>query len=210
MNKKKLIVICFFIVIVAAMILTIYISNSQLHMMKSSQLIKPAADITETYTIKFELNGGTGGPANITTSGGDITIPADVPTKTGYYLWCWKIKDTDVTGKPGETFYSIENYADSDGIVTFVAQWGFKIVFDSNGGTGGPNIEYIIPTGGYTYTVPSEKPTKDGYDFIRWVNERHTIAAQPGESVEISDYDESRWNNKICCTMGVYKCNGNI
>ena len=189
MNKKKIIVICFFIVIVAAMVATIYISNSQLHMIKSSQLTKIAADTTKTYTIVFDANGGTGGPSNMTSTGGNITIPSTVPTKSGYHMWCWKIKGSDVAAYPGGTFNSIQSYADSDGVVTFVAQWGYRITFDANGGTGAPD-DMLYPAG--DVNIPSTEPTKSGYQFWIWKIEGSDVSAYPGGTFySIESYADS-------------------
>ena len=95
------------------------------------------------YTVTFDANGGTGAPSSMSSKGGTITIPSSVPTKDGNQFWIWKIKGTDVSATPGGTFYSIESYADSNGVVTFVAQWEelYTITFDANGGTGGPTTQ---------------------------------------------------------------------
>ena len=134
------------------------------------------------YTINFDANGGTGAPSSMSSKGGSITIPSSVPTKSGSQFWIWKIKGTDVSATPGGTFYSIESYADSDGVVTFIAQWGYQIKFDANGGTGAPS-EMLYPEG--DITIPSNVPTKSGKQFETWKVKNSEVSTKPGEKFNI-------------------------
>lgn len=124
------------------------------------------------YTIIFDANGGTGAPSSMSSKGGTITIPSSVPTKDGNQFWIWKIKGTDVSATPGGTFYSIESYADSNGVVTFVAQWEelYTITFDANGGTGGPTTQ--TKPEGESLLLTNDTPTKEGYTFKEWNTKR--------------------------------------
>ena len=128
-----------------------------------------------SYTVKFDANGGEGTMADQNRKYDDgLTISANTFTKVGYTFAGWldgtkEIEDLDGT-----------NLADAEGaVVTLKAQWApisYTISFDLNGGNGSiANIENV------TYDVekqlPASIPTKDGFTFAGWLFDFQTYQA---------------------------------
>ena len=120
-----------------------------------------------TYTITYNLNGGTNAVANPTTYTVETeTITLAAPTKTGYAFGGWY---SDAAFKNPITKIA----HGSTGHVTLYAQWvvegEYTIGYELNGGT---NAE----TNPGTYTVETETitladPTRTGYTFGGWYSE---------------------------------------
>ena len=71
-------------------------------------------------------------------------------------------------------------------LINLPAVMQYTLVYDSNGGTGGPGT--IIQAGNNTFTVPSLVPTKDGYDCVGWSDAPGgETVYQSGNSVKIPD-----------------------
>lgn len=119
-----------------------------------------------TYSITYDLAGGTGGPsAGTKTHGVTYTIPSTKPTKAGNTFRYW-VDDLENIYYPGESYYRNAN-------TTFTAVWKlntYTITYNLNGGSGGPTSP-DTKTHGVTYTIPSTKPTKTGNTFQYWVND---------------------------------------
>ena len=116
-----------------------------------------------TYSITYDLNGGTasGNPTSYTVESATITL--NQPTKTGYTFTGWS--GTDLTGEDNLT---VTIPAGSTGDRSYTAHWSlntYSITYDLNGGTVSGNPDF--------YTVESaaitlNPPTRTGYTFIGW------------------------------------------
>ncbi len=134
----------------------------------------------QTYTVKYDANGGSGAPsAQTKTHGVALTLSSTKPTRTGYTFKCWN-KEKDGSGttnfNPGGTY---TGNAD----VTFYAQWTpktYTISFNANGGSGAPSAQ--TKTHGVTLTLSSTKPTRTNYTFQGWGTSASATSAsyQPG------------------------------
>ncbi len=68
----------------------------------------------------------------------------------------------------------------------------FTLKYDANGGTGAPNTEtYTAKSqyeGSHTFTISSQKPTRDGYTFLGWSTNPNATTAdrQPGGSIVVT------------------------
>ena len=128
----------------------------------------------QTYTIKYDANGGTGAPASQTKEHGkEITLSTTVPTKAGYTFlgWAESSTATDATYKAGA---SITDNKDK----TLYAVWSaikYTITYNANGGTGAPAS--TEKTHGQTLTLSSTKPTKTGYTFLGWAESSTATSA---------------------------------
>ena len=120
--------------------------------------------IIPTYTLSYDLNGGDGTIAPITLNEGDkVKIPATDPTRDGHRFLGWF---TASDGGDKATADTVMN-----GNMTLYAHWEriiptYTVTYDVNGGNGS-----IVPTSvkeGGKVTIPTEKPTKDGYKFLGW------------------------------------------
>ncbi|MBR2787049.1 MAG: InlB B-repeat-containing protein, partial [Clostridia bacterium] len=115
-----------------------------------------------TYTISYELNGGSdpGNPTKYKVDSADITLKK--PTRAGYTFVGW-------TGSNGETAQTTVTIAKgSTGNKNYIANWvaiDYKITYDLNGGTvsGNPNSYNILCD-----DIILNNPTKDGYTFVGW------------------------------------------
>ncbi|MBQ7160432.1 MAG: InlB B-repeat-containing protein [Clostridia bacterium] len=129
------------------------------------------------YTIDFNANGGSGAPASITGAyDGEITIPAEKPTRKGYTFVGWASTPDAVKSeyKAGGT-YTIKGEA------VLYAVWvksefsRFTVSFDANGGAGAPaSITEEFDT---EIVLPTEAPIRDGYTFLGWSENQN--AARP-------------------------------
>jgi len=123
-----------------------------------------------TYTIKFNGNGNTGGStASMSmTYGTAKELTANGFTKTGYTFNGWNTV-ADGTGDSYTNKQSVNNLTATDGAtVTLYAQWTaitYTVTFDANGGTCDTEsitVAYQTPYG----ELPT--PTRTGYIFAGW------------------------------------------
>ena len=136
----------------------------------------------DTYTIKYDANGGTGAPSNQTKWYGiDLKLPTTTPTRTGYTFAGWGTSATATSAKyaPGD-FYT------ANASITLYAVWttnGYPIHYDANGGIDAPPDQIMIK--GETFVITNAVPTRDGYEFLGWsVSPTSTTAIwQPGEEL---------------------------
>ena len=145
---------------------------------------------TNTYTVTYDTDGGTGGPSdytvNTTASSISYTIPNVLPTSTTSNFCYWD-RGSGVHYNPGDTV----TLTVSNPSVTLTATWynyEFNLSFDANGGSGAPSSMTSGTTKSYTYTftLPNTVPTRTGYNFIGWSSDPGdtTTLYQPGGTVE--------------------------
>ena len=116
-----------------------------------------------TYSITYDLDGGTasGNPDFYTVESSTITL--NPPTRTGYTFIGWS--GTDLSGSDNLT---VTIPAGSIGNCSYIAHWSlniYSITYDLDGGTALGNPDF--------YTVESSaitlnEPTKAGYVFTGW------------------------------------------
>ena len=113
------------------------------------------------YTIKFDLNGGSGVISNqYIEKNGKVMIPT-TPKKEGYKFIGWYQDDA---------LYDFDKQVISN--ITLTAHWqkiekpipSYIVSFDSNGGTNVPNQKVISGS----YIIKPTNPTRDGYTFKGW------------------------------------------
>ena len=119
---------------------------------------------TNTYTVSYNANGGSGAPSNQTkTHGVILTLSNTKPTRTGHTFTAWNTEpDGSGTGyEPGSSY----GYNAS---VTLYAQWTvntYVVTFDAQGGSVTPaskSVTYGQPYG----SLPV--PVRAGYRFDGW------------------------------------------
>ena len=134
-----------------------YIRNNS----QGFRLVRPA-----TYTITFNINGGTGAaPAAQTASLGSITLPNGSGfSKEGYVFDCWNT-NADGTG----TSYSAGSSYTVIGNTTLYAKWVYPtITFNINGGSGTTPTARTVRSGS-TITLPGSTGfSKSGYILGGW------------------------------------------
>ena len=121
----------------------------------------------ETYTVRYDANGGTGAPASQTkTYGVPLTLSAVKPTRAGYEFLGWATSRNATTSE-----YALgERYTDEAG-VTLYAVWRYipktyEVRYDANGGGNAPASQ--TKTEDVTLILTSTIPTRYGYTFKGW------------------------------------------
>lgn len=117
--------------------------------------IDPAEAVT--YTVSFDVDGGSAIEDQTVESGATATRPEN-PTKTGYLFDDW------YTSSAKTTKYDFATPVTVDTVI--YAKWvnAYTVSFDTDGGT---EIENQTVASGGLATQP-EDPTKDGYTFGGW------------------------------------------
>lgn len=117
-----------------------------------------------SYTITFDVDGGTGAPAPITAlAGTTITISTQIPEKYGYDFLGWWVQGAEGFIAPGATW---EIYDDLNLIAYWSPKTSYYISFNANGGTGVPSTQSKYA--GETISISSVQPTRTGYTFVGW------------------------------------------
>lgn len=136
-----------------------------------------------SYTIKFNSNGGSGTMSNLAmTYGTAKNLTSNSFTRTGYTFAGW------ATSASGNVVYSnsqsVNNLSSTNGAtVTLYAKWtpvNYSITYNLNGGSiSGQKTSYTIETS--TFSLPT--PTRTGYLFAGWTGSN---GSTPSKSVSIS------------------------
>ena len=138
---------------------------------------KTASDITLkatwkiiTYTISYDLGGGTAVKANATKYTVETaTFTLNNPTKTGYTFTGWILGDSDVKNLTAV----IEKGSFGDLIFTACyAANNYTLSFDVNGGD--ESITAITVTYDKSFTLPT--PARTGYTFVGWYYNGNAVA----------------------------------
>jgi uncharacterized repeat protein (TIGR02543 family) len=115
-----------------------------------------------TYTITYNLNGGTNDAANTSTYTYGVGLTLSNPTQTGYAFGGWY----DNASFTGTAITAVSTTTTGD--VTFYAKWTantYNITYSLNGGTND-----AANTATYTYGIGLilSNPTQTGYTFGGW------------------------------------------
>ena len=129
----------------------------------------------DTYTISYNMNGGSGSIGNQTkTYGQDLTLSSTKPTRTGYEFVGWNTNANATTAQyqPGGKYTGTSD-------ITLYAVWRantYIVSYNMNGGSG--SIENQTKTYGQGLTLSSTKPTRTGYEFVGWNTDKNATTAQ--------------------------------
>lgn len=121
----------------------------------------------ETYTVRYDANGGSNAPASQTkTYGVPLTIASAKPTRTGYAFLGWATSRTATVPEyaPGDS------YTD-EASATLYAVWRYipktyEVRYDANGGGNAPANQ--TKTEDVMLTLSATIPTRYGYTFKGW------------------------------------------
>ena len=137
----------------------------------------------ESYTVRYDANGGSGAPASQSkTHGVPLTLSMVKPTRAGYEFLGWATSRNATTSEyaPGE------RYTD-EASVTFYAVWRYvpktyTVSYDANGGSNAPGTQ--TKTENVALTLANTIPAREGHTFRGWATTPTATAAdyQPGGS----------------------------
>ena len=130
----------------------------------------------ETYTVRYDANGGTGAPASQTkTYGVPLTLSVVKPTRAGYEFLGWSTDPMTMLTNyaPGE------RYTD-EASITLYAVWRYvpktyTVSYDANGGGNTPASQ--TKTEDVTLILTSTIPTRYGYTFRGWATSSSATSA---------------------------------
>ena len=137
----------------------------------------------ESYTVRYDANGGSGAPASQSkTYGVPLTLSTVKPTRVGYEFLGWATSK----GAMASEYAPGERYTDEAG-VTFYAVWRYvpktyTVSYDANGGSNAPGTQ--TKTENIALTLASTIPAREGYTFRGWATTPTATTAdyQPGGS----------------------------
>ena len=144
-----------------------------------------------TYTVKYDGNGSTGGSTASSSHTYDTakTLTANGFTKTGYTFKGWNTK-ADGSGTSYADKASVKNLSSTNGAtVTVYAQWAankYTVAYNANGGSGTMTADtatygsgYVTKENafsrtGYTFKGWNEKADGTGTDWTNWIGKSWT------------------------------------
>lgn len=145
---------------------------------KENSVVIAPTPTAEKYVIKFNANGGKGGPSSLEAKYDEVLpqIKTSKPTRSGYTFIGWFDNTNYIKG----TEYYSDNQTSSmkynrKSNITLYAGWKinkYTISFDLNGGTSGgfenKEVEYnsLVPT------ISKTVPTKSDYIFTGWYDNK--------------------------------------
>lgn len=168
------------------------------------EVILYAVWAANSYTIKFDANGGSDAPANIQAQyDATVYIPRSTPSRYGYNFLGWARSKTATRAEYSAGASVSRLTASSDGEVILYAVWKadtFRVRYDDNllgSGVAVPKGDTISYTG--SYNISSSRPSRTGYYFLGWsFTASGTIAYDPGDKANVRDlYDRSEKSDGI-------------
>ena len=130
-----------------------------------------------TYTVKYNANGGTGAPSNQTkTHGITLTLSSTKPTRASEtddgVTTTYTFKGWATSASSSTVAYAAGAKYTANASVTLYAVWTTKttvteydVTYNTNGGT---EVESQVKTKGTALALRSTIPTKNGYTFAGW------------------------------------------
>lgn len=174
--------------------------------------------ITNTYTISYNANGGTGAPTSQAykyATSGTTTLSSTKPTRTGYTFLGWSTSSSasSATYAAGASFNkSVTSNT------TLYAVWKantYTISYNANGGSGAPNSQsYTYATSGTTI-LSATIPVKPGYEFLGWSTDAsasialYTAGGAYNRNIASNVTLYAVWKLTEFCTLS-YDMNGGI
>lgn len=130
-----------------------------------------------TYTVKYNANGGTGAPANqAKTHGVALTLSSTKPTRASVnndgVITTYTFKGWATSANSSTVAYAAGAKYTANASVTLYAVWSsattiteYDVTYNTNGGS---NVSPQVKTKGTALTLRSTIPTKNGYTFKGW------------------------------------------
>ena len=161
-----------------------------------SNLIKSGNSVTlyaiwkaNTYTVKYDNNGGNGSIENTTfTYGESKNFTKNTFTKTGYTFIGWNT-DKEATTALYTDEKQVSNLTkENNEIITLYAIWKantYTVKYDNNGGVG--TISNSTFTYNQTKSLTKNTFTKDGYKFLGWNTDKYSTKALYTDEQQVSN-----------------------
>ena len=143
----------------------------------------------DTYAVTFDGNGSTSGSipsVSVTYGAGEVTLPANGFTKTGYTFTGW---NTQANGG-GVSYADGSSVSDLLSDLTLYAQWTadtYTVSFDGNGSTSGTTAAMQVTYGEAAKALTANGFTRDDYSFAGWNTAADGSGTSYADGAEISD-----------------------
>ena len=176
-----------------------------------------------TYTLTYDANGGENAPAQQTATNNlgkaDFQVSSAVPTRDGYTFKGWAdTTDATVADYLGGDTITVTGAAPNKTIYAVwekLPEYTYTLTYDANGGENAPVAEPVTTTAeSYTFTVSSQKPTREGYEFLGWADtaDATTAGYQAGDEITLTKDASSKtiyavWAKQTTYTL-TYDANG--
>ncbi len=172
------------------------------------EVILYAVWAANSYTIKFDANGGSDAPANIQAQyDATVYIPRSTPSRYGYNFLGWARSKTATRAEYSAGASVSRLTASSGGVVTLYAVWEadrFLLKYNSNASGSSvavPSSIWLSYTG--SYNISSSRPSRTGYYFLGWsFTANDQIAYDPGDMADVQDLYEK--SEKSAGTVTLY------
>lgn len=141
---------------------------------KSLTLKSVSVPAWTSYTVSYNVNGGSGAPGNQTKwKDQTLTLSTTKPTRAGYSFLGWSTSSTATSA----TYAAGGSYTANAG-VTLYAVWKpneYKVTYNANGGSGAPSAQ--TKKYGTTLKLSSVIPSKTNYNFKGWATSASATTA---------------------------------
>ena len=138
-------------------------SNGETYTVSDNHYLFYAQWMANSYTITYDVNGGSSVPVEPNHTIGEIFTLPSAPTRTGYDFASWS--DGSASYNAGAP------YQIGDHSVVLQAQWvaqQYAISFDFNGGIGTPIVPIVYTFGNLATTLPASGPSRTDFTFSGW------------------------------------------
>lgn len=129
----------------------------------------------ETYTVRYNANGGNGAPTSQTkTEGVSLKLSSTKPTRDGYTFVGWGTSANTST----VAYYAGGTYS-KDASITLYAVWTptvYTITYNANGGSNAPSKQ--TKTHGQSITLTTATPTRSNHAFMGWATSANATSAE--------------------------------
>ena len=142
-----------------------------------------------TYTVTFDGNGSISGSipsVSVTYGAGEVTLPANGFTKTGYTFTGW---NTQANGG-GVSYTDGSSVSNLLSDLTLYAQWTantYTVSFDGNGSTSGTTASMQVTYGEAAKALTANGFVRDDYSFAGWNTAADGSGTSYADGAEISD-----------------------
>ena len=142
--------------------------------------VQTIPELNKTYTITYNLNGGSGNSSRYYSAQNDLTH--QIPTKSNRIFAGW-YTTSDFTGEPQTGWEAHSRIGD----LSLYAKWNYSMVFNANDSEEAPaegEMETLTQLEGITITIPTALFTREGYVFKGWSTSADGSGTfyQPGDS----------------------------
>ncbi len=162
----------------------VYDSGSELTITKAEDYVLEAIWEINSYTIRYDLNGGSGNfPSATQDFKSSYAISTSKPTRTGYTFMGWTMSTNNTVVQAGGNFIVERD-------VTLTAKWTvnrYTVTYVLDGGSGSFSTRTLDY--GDMFQVINHEPTRPGHTFEGWRHDATRVVYKPGDQFKMMSRD---------------------